>query len=840
MPSKYYAFISYSHKDSDWAKWLQHELEYYQLPSTLNGREGLPSSFRPVFRDEDELSGGELKSQISRALADSEFLIVICSPNSAKSGYVNNEIKEFIEIGKTRNEDYTKRIFPLIVEGKPHQKEGSQIECFPRVLNELKDIDGNKIELIAGDIIATGRNHAFVKILAGTLQAKNVQFSELWNRYEEFKLEEEKRQKENLNRYFRMSSRFVAEKLKGFIYDGNISFAARGIGHMIANNESQLYIDEIDQTVRSILTNKYCRLQPPENFDNLSHNLSYGDISPDGTVIASMQNKQLYLYSIHDTYLTDRISLNHFVKARADYVCYVNDKVIAFVEKPIMDINVDDDFSMEWTNLIINVINIENREIVSKHYYNVESIKWIDHEIVNGELYFEISDGSHLHLINAMRGSFKTIPLVVSNAKCICFVTPDNLLQLEPDAKNNVLSINEISLQNISTRAIANKKFPHLSTYMGINKQSRERKFIFAGSRIYEIVPTTDSISLVHKITKNIISIDYNDYLKSIAILTPDSIELLSKMGHRRWKQDSFMTKRTYDKDNIVRWVGNSNEVAVFGKTEQGIDLILLEKNYLDKNIISDEDDTISFIRITYNNIIIVTTKGVVIIVESDSLVEVSRFPTYLKSIYDATVIDNKIHITSATEKYYKVKYSIRKAFRNGVCGIISVWTLDGELLHVHEPDVDALDDSIFSSDTFQLTVSSGDSNLQNLEIKEYATIPLWERNDLNGSISKISGTNNYVLFLSFDESMLWILDRQTGNTVATFSQENNEMVNPTSYFIVCADISSDESLISIGYSNGAIIIYNINDGRVLKEFNFNAFPKKMAFTPDCHYLYIA
>lgn len=35
MKYKYYAFISYSHKDTDWAKWLQHEFEYYKLPTTL-------------------------------------------------------------------------------------------------------------------------------------------------------------------------------------------------------------------------------------------------------------------------------------------------------------------------------------------------------------------------------------------------------------------------------------------------------------------------------------------------------------------------------------------------------------------------------------------------------------------------------------------------------------------------------------------------------------------------------------------------------------------------------------------------------------------------------------
>ena len=41
MKYKYYAFISYSHKDTDWAKWLQHEFEYYKLPTTLNGNKKL-------------------------------------------------------------------------------------------------------------------------------------------------------------------------------------------------------------------------------------------------------------------------------------------------------------------------------------------------------------------------------------------------------------------------------------------------------------------------------------------------------------------------------------------------------------------------------------------------------------------------------------------------------------------------------------------------------------------------------------------------------------------------------------------------------------------------------
>ena len=117
MKYKYYAFISYSHKDVDWAKWLQHEFEYYKLPTALNNHSDIPKSFRPIFRDEDELAGGDLTPQISEALDKSKYLIVICSPNSAQSKYVNSEISEFISIGEVKGIDNKHRIFSFIVEG---------------------------------------------------------------------------------------------------------------------------------------------------------------------------------------------------------------------------------------------------------------------------------------------------------------------------------------------------------------------------------------------------------------------------------------------------------------------------------------------------------------------------------------------------------------------------------------------------------------------------------------------------------------------------------------------------------------------------------------------------
>lgn len=227
MKYKYYAFISYSHKDVDWAKWLQHEFEYYKLPTALNNHSDIPKSFRPIFRDEDELAGGDLTPQISEALDKSKYLIVICSPNSAQSKYVNSEISEFISIGEVKGIDNKHRIFPFIVEGKPHANDIKE-ECFSKALLSLQSKNGESINVVGGDVNVTGRNHAFVKILAGTLKEQHVSFDELWNRFEIYKLKEEQRKKEERNQLLISQSRFLAEKSLQLSFEGN-SYIARKI-----------------------------------------------------------------------------------------------------------------------------------------------------------------------------------------------------------------------------------------------------------------------------------------------------------------------------------------------------------------------------------------------------------------------------------------------------------------------------------------------------------------------------------------------------------------------------------------------------------------------------------
>lgn len=310
---KYFAFISYSHKDSEMAKWLQHEFEYYELPAKLFDerkelhKENLPESFRPIFRDEDELAGGELKPQISKALADSEYLIVICSPNASNSIYVDNEIKEFIQLSHGNK----RKIFPLIIDGKPHQDALHKgIECFPKTLLELSEDKDDPIELIAGDIKATGRDHAFVKILAGILKEKDIKFSDLWDRYSFEKAERERKDREDKEKLQIAQSRFVAEKSL-LISNENSNLALRlaleVLPHSIIN-PNRPFAPEAELALRrSVSSNNYVLCAHNNKVTNIS-------FSPDGHRLLSQSSDSVIVWDL-DTCQILRTINGSFIKA---------------------------------------------------------------------------------------------------------------------------------------------------------------------------------------------------------------------------------------------------------------------------------------------------------------------------------------------------------------------------------------------------------------------------------------------------------------------------------------------------------------------------------------------
>lgn len=114
----YYAFVSYSHKDEKWSKWIQNALEHYRLPAVVRKEVGkpLPRKIHPVFRDDTDLGPGRLEDELQQELEQSQFLIVVCSPNSAKPNaegkhWVNKEVSRFCAMGRVD------RVIPVIVEG---------------------------------------------------------------------------------------------------------------------------------------------------------------------------------------------------------------------------------------------------------------------------------------------------------------------------------------------------------------------------------------------------------------------------------------------------------------------------------------------------------------------------------------------------------------------------------------------------------------------------------------------------------------------------------------------------------------------------------------------------
>jgi tetratricopeptide (TPR) repeat protein len=115
---RYSAFISYNHRDGHIAAWVHRAIETYKIPPRLRGRETrlgiLGARLPPVFRDREEMAtSADLSQSIREALAESASLIVICSPDGAKSHWVNEEVRTFTALGRRD------RIQCLIVRGNP-------------------------------------------------------------------------------------------------------------------------------------------------------------------------------------------------------------------------------------------------------------------------------------------------------------------------------------------------------------------------------------------------------------------------------------------------------------------------------------------------------------------------------------------------------------------------------------------------------------------------------------------------------------------------------------------------------------------------------------------------
>jgi len=236
---KYWAFISYSHADEEWAKWLHKSIETYRVPRKLVGREtasgALPKKLFPVFRDRDELPGAsDLGGKIQEALTTSRSLIVICSPKSAVSKWVNEEVKTYKTLGRSD------RVLCLMIDGEPNAAPDSGLlECFPRAVRFQVDAHGEIIEEPAEPIAADarpgkdGKTNALFKLLSGIMGVG----------YDELRQREKQRQRQ---RQLRLSALGVAVLL--LISTTYIAVADAGL-NVPAGKGIRTFLDRHDRSL---------------------------------------------------------------------------------------------------------------------------------------------------------------------------------------------------------------------------------------------------------------------------------------------------------------------------------------------------------------------------------------------------------------------------------------------------------------------------------------------------------------------------------------------------------------------------------------------------------------
>ena len=154
--ARYSAFISYSRQDIRLARWLQSALESYRMPRRLVGTPTpygpVPGRFRPVFLDQSDLTAApDLLDELSHSLADSGHLIVLCTPQAARSDWVDQEIRLMQALG--RGADILAALF-----------EGDEHESFPPALVG----PGGSRQPLAADFRKSGdgRRLALLKLVA--------------------------------------------------------------------------------------------------------------------------------------------------------------------------------------------------------------------------------------------------------------------------------------------------------------------------------------------------------------------------------------------------------------------------------------------------------------------------------------------------------------------------------------------------------------------------------------------------------------------------------------------------------------------------------------------------
>jgi len=174
---RYAGFISYSQKDKAWAKRIHRALETYRLPTGIAAAGNKKKGLGRFFRDDDELAGApSLGEALESSLNASAALVVICSPNSARSKWVDAEIRKFKSRGPSA------KVLAIIIDGQP-DSDDPEVMCFApsmlRKVNQEGELTDEPDEPLAPDANKEPFNRLIVRLVAGLL---GLEFDTLWQR----------------------------------------------------------------------------------------------------------------------------------------------------------------------------------------------------------------------------------------------------------------------------------------------------------------------------------------------------------------------------------------------------------------------------------------------------------------------------------------------------------------------------------------------------------------------------------------------------------------------------------------------------------------------------------
>ena len=778
---QYFAFISYSHKDSEMAKWLQHEFEYYELPSTLSWRKDLPESFRPVFRDEDELSGGELKTQICDALVNSEYLIVVCSPNSARSVYVDSEIQYFIQLSPENK----RRIFPFIIDGKPHQQEEQkEYECFPKTILELSEDEDDPIELIAGDIKATGRDHAFVKILAGTLREKNVQFAELWDRYAIEKAEKERKEREDKERLQIAHTRFVTEKANSLIDDGDSLLARRLSIEFLPDNLKQPnrpYTPEAESLLRKSYSCNCCLFASHDSIESAKY-------SPDGKhILASLPD---YAYMIWDVANGECICKN-LNKVFAHYATYSEDgKRIATSDIVDGEIQIWDSKTNRLLQRINTGLKTEDTHIRRFEFRNN------DRELII------VPDNGRVRLWDIQEGRMTkefgySSPIGYDMAICCqkglyCHHNYDNHVVVE-DCSGEIIFKTEDQYKFISCLSVSDD-----GSIMGYVTDNELFIWDIQNTRllIRQDGIVGPVVSIVFNTEHSIVAMAYFNEKKR-------GIDL---WDYARWER-IYHIKEDVDRDSFIEFGKDGKTILLCNPRNHFVKQYIYGLNNRPK-LFKTRDALLSagFDR-SKRMMATADKKGDVIIWDLETNKKLFSFDTHLRHVYDLMITKDKKHVILISETTIGQDggYLLRQKEADEAVGwIVSVWDCDGHIINIIDAYESLPSRAFFVKHGKFICLASAGEGVQIWRNDNNRLEMLWEIEDADEDCISVEENHDYIAVLQSDKTIV-LCDMETGNRMGGIAVdlEDDESLS-------CIALSPMGNYVAAGSNKGYLRIWDI------------------------------